>query len=74
MSQESKILVNFHRRRCISRVPLRNTRGMTESVGVGGENIRPDKLLKELATGYRISVVFTVGGPLVYQPQSDQFA
>jgi hypothetical protein len=74
MSQESTILVNSHRRRCISQLPVRNGREVPEAVEAGRKSIRPRTLLKQRATGCRVSVVFTVGGPLVYQRPSDQFA
>ena len=74
MSQEYTISVNSFRPACISHAPLRNAREVPTSIPVSRERIRPDRLLKQLATGYRIWVVFTVGGPLVYQPQSDPFA
>jgi MFS family permease len=59
---------------CISHAPLRNAHGVRTSVRFSRERIRAGKLLKQRATGYRSSVVFTVGGPLVYQRQSDQLA
>jgi MFS family permease len=41
--------------------------GVPISVGDSRKRVRPGKLLKQLATDYRISIAFTVGGPLVYQ-------
>jgi hypothetical protein len=61
-------------RTCIFHVSVRNAQGLPESVAVDRESIRPGKLLEQRATSSRVSVVFTVGGPLVYQRQSDQFA
>ena len=66
--------VNSYRPPCISHAPVRNAHGVPTSIQVSRERIRPGKLLEQLATGYRISIVLTVGGPLVYQQQSDQFA
>ena len=66
--------VHSSRPSCVSHAPLRNAHGVPTSIRVSRESIHPGKLLKELATGSRVSVVFTVGGPLVYQRQSDQFA
>ena len=74
MSQEFTKSVNFSRPPCVSRAPVRNAHEVPTSIRVSRESIRPARLLKQLATGYQISVVFTVGGPLVYQQQSDQFA
>jgi hypothetical protein len=66
--------VNSYRPPCISHAPVRNAHGVPTSIQVSRERIRPGKLLNQLATGYSLSVFFTVGGPLVYQRQSDQFA
>jgi hypothetical protein len=78
MSQEFTKSVCSSRPPCVSRAPVRNAHEVQTSIRVSRwvsrESIRPGRLLKQLATGYRISVVFTVGGPLVYQQQSDQFA
>jgi hypothetical protein len=74
MSQEFTKSVNSFRLPCVSGAPVRNAHEVPTLIPVCRECIRPGKLLKQLAMAYRISVVFTVGGPLVYQPQSDQFA
>jgi hypothetical protein len=78
MSEEFTNFVNSSRPRarlltCIAHAPVRNARGVPESVGVSRESKRSDRLLKRVATSYRISVVFAVGGPLVYQRQTDHF-
>jgi hypothetical protein len=66
--------VNSYRPPCISHSPVRNAHGVPTSIRASRESIHPGKLLKELGTDSRVSVVFTVSGPLVYQRRSDQFA
>ena len=48
---------------------VRNANQVPTPIRVRREGSGPGRLVKERAPGNRISVVFTVGGPLVYQPQ-----
>ena len=59
---EFTTLVNSYRSPCISHTRVRNAHGVPTSIRVSRKSIHTGKLLKELATGSRASVVFTVGG------------
>ena len=69
MSEKFTNLLYSFRSPCASHERVRNANQVPTSIRVRRDGGGPGRLIRERASGNRISVVFTVGGPLVYQAQ-----